>query len=138
MIPQLDWMLEDAQRLVECRHDHPFSVLGPQPRPGGGWVVRVWMPEAEQVELLVGGVPQPMATPHHPWIHEADLNNDPGCGYRLRVRRGGIDVISSGFAMRTKNSDADLAAIKQTTSASLLRFSSKARGRKFHHFGNLL
>ena len=26
-----DWMVEDAQRLAECRHDHPFSILGPQP-----------------------------------------------------------------------------------------------------------
>ena len=34
-----DWMVEDAQRLAECRHDHPFSVLGAQPVEGGSWAV---------------------------------------------------------------------------------------------------
>jgi len=45
-VPCLDWMVGDAHRLVECRHDHPFAVLGPQPLDNGQWVVRVWMPEA--------------------------------------------------------------------------------------------
>ncbi|MEB3333209.1 MAG: 1,4-alpha-glucan branching enzyme, partial [Synechococcaceae cyanobacterium] len=85
------WMVEDAARLAECRHDHPFAVLGPQPLAEGGWVVRVWMPEAERVELLHNGSCLAMETPHHPWVFEAPLNADPGCGYRLRVRRAGIE-----------------------------------------------
>ena len=52
--PHFDWMVADAQRLAECRHDHPFAVLGPQPLESGGWVIRLWMPEAERVELLLG------------------------------------------------------------------------------------
>jgi 1,4-alpha-glucan branching enzyme len=87
----LDWMVDDAQRLAECRHDHPFAVLGPQPLDGGVWVVRVWMPDAEQVDLLLGDQRLPMATPHHPWIFEAELGSDPGCHYRVWVRRGGIE-----------------------------------------------
>ena len=67
----LNWMAEDCQRLAECRHDHPFAVLGPQPLESGGWVLRVWMPEAERVELLIDGQSLPMATPNHPWIFEA-------------------------------------------------------------------
>ena len=31
-----------------------------------------------------------LQNPHHPWIFEAELGNDPGCSYRLRVERGGI------------------------------------------------
>ena len=54
-LPSLEWMVEDARRLAECRHDHPFSVLGPQPLDDSGWVVRVWMPDAHTVELLHGG-----------------------------------------------------------------------------------
>ena len=50
----LDWMVQDAHRLAECRHDHPFSVLGPQPTDDGP-VVRVWMPEADSVTLLLEG-----------------------------------------------------------------------------------
>ena len=54
LLPSLDWMVDDAVRLAECRHDHPFAVLGPQPLPEGGWVVRIWMPEAEQVARRKG------------------------------------------------------------------------------------
>ncbi len=47
----LDWVVQDGQRLAECRHDDPFSLLGPQSHEGQ-WIVRIWMPEASQVELL--------------------------------------------------------------------------------------
>ena len=43
----LDWMVQDGERLENCRHDHPLSVLGPQPGDQG-WTVRVWMPEAQK------------------------------------------------------------------------------------------
>ena len=89
-IASLDWMAEDATRLAECRHDHPFAVLGPQPLDGGGWVVRVWMPDAAKVELLRGDAVVGMQAPHHPWLFEASIDADPGCSYRLRVERGGI------------------------------------------------
>ena len=85
----LDWMVQDGERLATCRHDSPFSVLGPQPSEGGV-TVRVWMPEAHSVMLLEGGSELPMQTPHHPWVFEAELNHDPGSSYRLRVERGGI------------------------------------------------
>ncbi|MEB3262348.1 MAG: 1,4-alpha-glucan branching enzyme, partial [Cyanobacteriota bacterium] len=88
----LDWMVEDGQRLAECRHDHPFSVLGPQPLGEGQWAVRVWMPEAERVELLQPGQsPVRLANPHHPWIFETELAGNPGGAYRVRVLRGGLE-----------------------------------------------
>ena len=62
---RLDWMVDDANRLAECRHDHPLAVLGPQPLEGGAWVVRVWMPDAETVELLLEGA-EPIAHGHPP------------------------------------------------------------------------
>ena len=86
----LDWMVEDAHRLAECRHDHPFAVLGPQPLDGGGWVVRAWVPEAERVALLHGGQSVPMDTPNHPWVFEARLDQDPGSTYQLQVLRAGM------------------------------------------------
>ena len=85
----LDWMVQDGERLATCRHDHPFSVLGPQPSEGG-CTIRVWMPEASSVTLLEGGRELEMSTPHHAWVFEAELNHDPGSGYRVRVERGGI------------------------------------------------
>ena len=85
----LDWMVQDGERLATCRHDHPFSVLGPQPSEGG-CTIRVWMPEASSVTLLEGGRELAMNSPHHPWVFEAELNHDPGSDYRVRVERGGI------------------------------------------------
>jgi len=85
----LDWMVQDGERLAECRHDHPFSVLGPQPLESG-WVIRIWMPEADSVTLLQGDQELAMSCPHHPWIFEAELASDPGSHYRVRVSRGGI------------------------------------------------
>ncbi|MBM5806815.1 MAG: 1,4-alpha-glucan branching enzyme, partial [Cyanobacteria bacterium M_surface_10_m2_179] len=87
-------MVDDAQRLAECRHHHPYAVLGPQPLESGGWAVRVWMPEAERVELMTGGTAIPMATPHHPWIFEAEVTHDPGSGYQVHVLRGGIEHVA--------------------------------------------
>ncbi|MBL6739509.1 MAG: 1,4-alpha-glucan branching protein GlgB [Synechococcus sp. BS301-5m-G54] len=85
----LDWMVQDGERLANCRHDHPFAVLGPQPLEGH-WIVRVWMPEAETVTLLLGDQQLPMQSPHHPWVFEAKLSENPGSDYRVRVLRGGI------------------------------------------------
>ncbi|MGB0824581.1 MAG: GlgB N-terminal domain-containing protein, partial [Synechococcus sp.] len=85
----LDWMVQDGERLANCRHDHPFAVLGPQPSDQG-WTVRIWMPEAQTVTLLQAGDEIAMTTPNHPWVFEAQLNRDPGCTYRVRVERGGI------------------------------------------------
>ena len=85
----LDWMVQDGERLANCRHDHPFAVLGPQPLEGE-WTVRVWMPEADTVTLLLGDQQIPMQSPNHPWVFETKLSENPGSGYRVRVLRGGI------------------------------------------------
>ena len=94
MLAQLEWMVEDGQRLAECRHDHPQAVLGPHPLDNGKWAVRVWMPEADRVELIGAGAPQAMETPHHPWVFETELPSNPGSGYQVRVQRGGIEHVS--------------------------------------------
>ena len=85
----LDWMVQDGERLENCRHDHPLSVLGPQPGDQG-WTVRVWMPEAQKVTLLLGSEEIVTSTPNHPWIFEASTSSDPGTNYKVRVERGGI------------------------------------------------
>jgi len=85
----LDWMVQDAHRLAECRHDHPYAVLGPQ-ATDDGHVVRIWMPEADSVTLLLDGREIAMERPHHNWVFEAAVDRDPGSHYRVRVERGGI------------------------------------------------
>ena len=85
----LDWMVQDGDRLANCRHESPFAVLGPHPTDQG-WTVRVWMPEASSLTLLLGNQELKMTSPHHPWIFEASLDSDPGSDYRVRAERGGI------------------------------------------------
>ncbi len=87
---ELNWIAEDGQRLAECRHDHPFAVLGPHQHEDK-WVVRSWLPEAGHVALVLNGKSIAMGNPNHPWIFEAAIPKKPSCEYRLRVSRGGIE-----------------------------------------------
>ena len=73
----LDSLKEDGQRLAQCRHDNPFSILGPQPFKDK-WIIRIWMPEANQVELLINERRIPLQNPNHDWIFEGILEKDPG------------------------------------------------------------
>ena len=83
----LDSLKEDGQRLSECRHDSPFSILGPQ-QFKDKWIVRIWMPEANQVELLINERRIPLQNPNHDWIFEGILEKDPGNDYQSKSRRG--------------------------------------------------
>ncbi|BEV35667.1 1,4-alpha-glucan branching protein GlgB [Synechococcus sp. M16CYN] len=84
----LDWMVQDGKRLGNCRHDHPFAVLGPQPSEQE-WTVRIWMPEADKVTVLLSDQEVATSTPNHPWIFEVPTKSYPGNEYRVRVERGG-------------------------------------------------
>ena len=88
----LDSLREDGQRLSECRHENPFSILGPQPF-NDKWIVRIWMPEANKVELIKKGEKIELQNPNHDWIFEGILENDPGTDYQVKVNRGGVDHV---------------------------------------------
>ncbi len=90
----LDSIKEDGQRLSECRHDSPFSILGPQPFKDK-WIVRIWMPEANEVELLVNARKVQLKNPNHESIFEGVLEKDPGTNYQIKVNRGGIEHIQN-------------------------------------------
>ena len=83
----LDWIVESGQQLAKCSHSNPLAVLGPHCIEGD-WVTRIWMPEAQQVDLLVNGDVLATTTPHHPWIFESLVPRNPGSHYRIRVQRG--------------------------------------------------
>ena len=92
VVATFDWLIQDAERLANCRHDHPYTVLGPQPLADTGWVVRAWLPDAERVALrLPGREALPMATKYHRWLFELALPEHPGTSYRLELQRGGIE-----------------------------------------------
>ncbi len=88
----LDSLKDDGQRLSECRHESPFSILGPQPFKDK-WIIRIWMPEASAVELITKGTEIQLQNPNHEWIFEGVLEKDPGTDYQIKVNRGGIEHV---------------------------------------------
>ena len=88
----LDSLKDDGQRLSECRHESPFSILGPQPFKDK-WIIRIWMPEASAVELILKGTKIQLQNPNHEWIFEGVLEKDPGNDYQIKVNRGGIEHV---------------------------------------------
>ena len=88
----LDSLKDDGQRLSECRHESPFSILGPQPFKDK-WIIRIWMPEASAVELITQGTKIQLQNPNHEWIFEGILEKDPGTDYQIKVNRGGIEHV---------------------------------------------
>ena len=48
----------DIEAILAARHADPFAFLGPHPAPGGGTVVRAFVPDADRLILLRdGGLP---------------------------------------------------------------------------------
>ena len=88
----LDSLKDDGQRLSECRHESPFSILGPQPFKDK-WIIRIWMPEASEVELIIQQTKIKLQNPNHEWIFEGVLEKNPGNDYQIKVNRGGIEHV---------------------------------------------
>ena len=59
-----DWMAEAGFKLAECRHDDPFSILGPHPLKKG-FALRVWMPEALEVSISFQNKNYKTENPNH-------------------------------------------------------------------------
>ncbi|WP_269624504.1 1,4-alpha-glucan branching protein GlgB [Prochlorococcus marinus] len=90
----LDSLKDDGQRLSECRHESPFSILGPQPFKDK-WIIRIWMPEASAVELIIKEKKIQLQNPNHEWIFEGVIEKDPGTDYQVKVNRGGIEHVQN-------------------------------------------
>jgi len=85
-------VLDDAtvEDIVAARCPNPFSVLGPQPMGDGRWVVRAFLPHAEEASAVgVSGDETLFVFQriHHAGLFEAVTDSRPG-PYRLRARRG--------------------------------------------------
>ena len=47
---QADWIKSEAFNLENCCNDNPLNILGPH-FVNGQWITRVWMPEADEVNI---------------------------------------------------------------------------------------
>ncbi len=90
----LDSLKDDGQRLSECSHESPFSILGPQPFKDK-WIIRIWMPEASAVEIIMQGTKIKLQNPNHEWIFEGIIEKDPGTDYQVKINRGGIEHVQN-------------------------------------------
>ena len=84
-----DWIQSEAFNLENCCNDNPLKILGPHFHENQ-WVVRVWMPEANEVNLFFKNEKFITTTPNHKWLFEAVLPEDPKSNYEINVFRGEI------------------------------------------------
>ena len=89
-----DWMVEEGDKLATCKHDDPFAVLGPQ-KYKDKFIVRLWLPEAEKVKLLLEDSEINTEPINHHWIFEAVLTKKTGSKYQVKINRGGIEQIQN-------------------------------------------
>ncbi len=87
---QRDWIKSEAFNLENCCNDNPFKILGPHFHDDQ-WIIRIWMPEANEVNLTFKNNQYKTTNPNHNWLFEAILPEDPKSNYLINVLRGGIN-----------------------------------------------
>jgi 1,4-alpha-glucan branching enzyme len=78
---------EEIEAIAGGYHGDAFGVLGPHAADAtgkGGWEIRAFLPQAQQVEVLVNGQTVPMERVHMAGIYTARLGNLPS-NYKFRV-----------------------------------------------------
>jgi 1,4-alpha-glucan branching enzyme len=105
-----------VQALVEGRYGNPFGVLGQHPTDGGS-IIRVFMPGALSVEVLVGESGQPLTRLQ--LVHAGGLFAgclDQPAAYRLRIHwPGTIQETEDPYSFGLLLGDLDLHLIAQGT-----------------------
>ena len=86
---QADWIKSEAINLENCCNDNPFKILGPHFYEEQ-WVIRVWMPEADEVKINFKNDTYKAETINHKWLFEAILPENPSSNYEIYISRGGI------------------------------------------------
>jgi 1,4-alpha-glucan branching enzyme len=105
---------DDVTRVLRAEHWNPFAVLGPHEHIQNGKrsvVVRAFLPEAAEADLLGNGHAQRMAKVHEDGLFEGTLPDPHDRGpYRLKVkdRWGGVTERHDPYAFRDLISDFDL------------------------------
>ncbi len=107
-------LLSQIEALLQCRLHDPFTLLGLHPRPGGGWLVRAFLPQAERAWVASDGGPVPLAemTRTHPeGLFEVEFPRAAApFRYRLRLanREGHTWMEDDPYTLPPLLSDYDL------------------------------
>ena len=86
---QADWIKSEAINLENCCNDNPLKILGPH-FYAEQWVIRVWMPEADEVKINFKNNTYKAENINHKWLFEAIVPEDPNSDYEVNVSRGGV------------------------------------------------
>ena len=86
---QADWIKSEAINLENCCNDNPLKILGPHFYEEQ-WVIRVWMPEADEVKINFKKNTYKAESINHKWLFEAILPENPNYNYEINISRGGI------------------------------------------------
>ena len=86
---QADWIKSEAINLENCCNDNPLKILGPHFYQEQ-WVIRVWMPEADEVKINFKNNTYKAESINHKWLFEAILPENPNHNYEINISRGGI------------------------------------------------
>ena len=86
---QADWIKSEAINLENCCNDNPLKILGPHFYKEQ-WVIRVWMPEADEVKINFKNKTYKGENINHKWLFETILPEDPNSNYEIIISRGGI------------------------------------------------
>jgi len=102
---------DELGALVEGRCGDPFALLGPHELGDGRWLVRVWDPRAEAVEVTVGDESLPLARVHEPGVFEGEVAGAERPAYGLHVRYPGYETVleADPYAFGALLDDWDLA-----------------------------
>ena len=102
------------EALVEARHGDPFAVLGPHRLADGRWAVRVFLPDANQVEVcLPDCVAIAMIRLHDAGFFEAFVESVARPDYVLRVwAAGGEELREDPYRFAPVLSDEDLVSVR--------------------------
>jgi hypothetical protein len=105
--------------IVTGRHGDPFSVLGPHRQPDGAWVVSVFAPDADAVDILDrdrSTVLTRLERIHTSGFFFGVTDADLGNGYRLRNSRGShIWESADAYAFASTLGDLDVYLLGEGT-----------------------
>jgi len=93
---------EEIEAMVGGYHGDPFAVLGPHAKGPEGkheWEIRTFLPQAQKVEVLVGGKTLPAERVHPAGLFVATLNSQPD-NYKLRITDYGEAVTEADDVYR--------------------------------------
>ncbi|GAA1861872.1 1,4-alpha-glucan branching protein GlgB [Pseudonocardia ailaonensis] len=100
-----------TDKLLGGAHHNPHGVLGAHPTAGGGTVVRVLRPHADEVSVLRNGDPNdafPLVKVHDAGLFSGVVDG-PGGDYRLAVRYGDrTDVVDDPYRWLPTLGEVDL------------------------------